>query len=59
MLRSLLAERFKLVVHNGNTPMPAFVLTTGKGAPKLKPAEGSGDADCKFQEPPENPAPAR
>ena len=57
MLRSLLADRFKLVVHNGSTPMPAFVLTTGKGAPKLKPAEGSGDADCKFQEPPQNPAP--
>jgi uncharacterized protein (TIGR03435 family) len=58
MLRSLLADRFKLVLHNGSQPLPAFVLTTGKGAPKLKPAEASGDGDCKFQEPPQNPTPA-
>jgi uncharacterized protein (TIGR03435 family) len=50
MLRSLLADRFKLVLHNGSQPLPAFVLTTGKGPPKLKPAEASGDSDCKFQE---------
>jgi uncharacterized protein (TIGR03435 family) len=57
MLQSLLADRFKLIVHNGSQPLPAFVLTTGKGPPKLKPAEASGDADCQFQAPPQNPAP--
>jgi uncharacterized protein (TIGR03435 family) len=57
MLQSLLADRFKLVFHNGSQPLPAFVLTTGKGSPKLKPAEASGDADCQFQAPPQNPEP--
>jgi uncharacterized protein (TIGR03435 family) len=57
MLQSLLADRFKLVIHNGTQPLPAFVLTTGKGPPKLKPAEASGDADCQFQAPPQNTAP--
>jgi uncharacterized protein (TIGR03435 family) len=57
MLRSLLADRFKLVLHNGSQPLPAFVLTTGKGPPKLKPAEASGDSDCKFQQQPQNPTP--
>ena len=57
MLQSLLADRFKLVLHNGSQPLPAFVLTTGKGTPKLKPAEASGDGDCRFQEPPQNPTP--
>jgi len=57
MLRSLLADRFKLVLHSGSQPLPAFVLTTGKGPPKLKPAEASGDGDCKFQEQPMNPTP--
>jgi uncharacterized protein (TIGR03435 family) len=57
MLRSLLADRFKLVLHNGSQPLPAFVLTAGKGPPKLKPAEAAGDSDCKFQQPPQNPAP--
>jgi uncharacterized protein (TIGR03435 family) len=56
MLRSLLADRFKLVTHNGSVPMPAFVLTAGKGPPKMKPAEDSGEGDCKYQEP-QNPAP--
>jgi uncharacterized protein (TIGR03435 family) len=31
MLRSLLQDRFKLVLHNGSKPLPAFVLSTGKG----------------------------
>jgi uncharacterized protein (TIGR03435 family) len=57
MLRSLLADRFKLVTHTGSAPMPAFVLTAGKGPPKMKQAEDSGEADCKYQEPPQNPTP--
>jgi uncharacterized protein (TIGR03435 family) len=57
MLRSLLADRFKLVVHTGDKPQPAYVLTVGKGKPKLKESDGSGEADCKDQDPPENAAP--
>jgi uncharacterized protein (TIGR03435 family) len=57
MLRSLLADRFKLVVHTGDKPQPAYVLTVGKGKPKLKESDGSGEADCKYQDPPENAAP--
>jgi uncharacterized protein (TIGR03435 family) len=55
MLRSLLQDRFKLVIHNGSKPLPAFVLTTGKGKPKMTEAEGSGDADCKYVD--QEPAP--
>lgn len=54
MLQSLLAERFKLVTHNGTAPMPAYVLTVGKGKPKLKEGDDSGKSDCKYQEPPKD-----
>jgi uncharacterized protein (TIGR03435 family) len=57
MLRSLLADRFKLVLHNGTQPLPAFVLTTGKGPTKLKPSEDSGGDDCRFLQQPQGPAP--
>jgi uncharacterized protein (TIGR03435 family) len=57
MLQTLLADRFKLVLHSGSQPLPAFVLTTGKGPLKLKPAEAPGDGECKFQEPAMNPTP--
>ncbi len=46
MLRSLLADRFKLVVHNGSKPMPAFVLSVGGGKPKLKEAEDTANSGC-------------
>src|SRR5580658_5429709 len=55
MLRSLLQDRFQLVIHDGSKPMPAFVLTIGKGKPKMTEAEGSGDADCKYVD--QKPAP--
>jgi len=47
MLQALLADRFKLVVHQDTRPKPAFVLTTAgpgkaKGELKLKEADGSG-----------------
>jgi uncharacterized protein (TIGR03435 family) len=54
MLRSLLAERFHLVVHNGTAPLPAFVLTAGKDKPKMKQASGTGDPRCEGQPPPPN-----
>jgi uncharacterized protein (TIGR03435 family) len=52
MLQALLAERFKLVVHNGTAPMPAYVLKLGKDKPKMKPADASGDARCDWVPPP-------
>jgi uncharacterized protein (TIGR03435 family) len=55
MLRSLLQDRFKLVIHNGTKPMPAFVLTTGKGALKMRQTKASGDSECKEQD--RRPAP--
>jgi uncharacterized protein (TIGR03435 family) len=49
MLRSLLADRFKLVLHSDTHPLPAFALTVGKGGnPKLREADGSGDSGCKY-----------
>ena len=35
MLQSLLADRFKLVLHKDTKPMPSYILTVG-GTPKLK-----------------------
>jgi uncharacterized protein (TIGR03435 family) len=47
MLQSLLADRFKLVAHKDTKPVPAFVLSLGKGKPKLKESDGSGDSGCR------------
>jgi uncharacterized protein (TIGR03435 family) len=56
MLRSLLADRFHLVVRPGAKPLPAYVLTAGK-SPKLKPtADPSAGSGCDFQPPPKGPA---
>ena len=48
MLRSLLEDRFHLVVRNETHPVPRFVWTVGKNGPKLKP--GSGDSGCQPQQ---------
>ena len=54
MLQSLLAERFKLVLHKGEAPMPAFLITAPGGKSKLKPAEeGEDHQDCKPSSTPE------
>lgn len=69
MLRALLADRFKLVTHSDTKPLPAFVLTVPKGAPKLKQADTSSDSSataqsgptmngCAFQQPPPNTPPS-
>ena len=50
MLKSLLAERFKLSVHEGTSPVPRYVLTVGKHGSKLKTAAGSGASDCQAQQ---------
>lgn len=47
MLRSLLAERFQLVVKNDTKPMPGFALTAAKGKPKLKESAGGGSPGCE------------
>ena len=55
MLQALLADRFKLVVHNDTKPMPGFVLSLGKGKPKLKEAADSEQPGCS--PPPQPPGP--
>lgn len=57
MLKSLLADRFKLVVSTGMKPLPAFVLRVAKTGPKLKPAaDTSAESGCRYQ-PPDPPPP--
>jgi len=55
MLRSLLADRFALVLHEGEIPMPAYVLTVGSNDKlKLQESEG-GSEDCVPAPPPDPP----
>ena len=49
MLRTLLAERFDLKVHNDSRPPPVFVLSAGTGRHKMKPTAG-GPAGCQPQQ---------
>lgn len=48
MVRTLLAERFKLTVHPGQRAMPAYVMTVGKQGPKLQQSEAAkpGEQRC-------------
>jgi len=57
MLQALLADRFQLKIHMDSKPMPVFVLSVGKGKPKLKEAEGSGNTGCQGQPQTDPPAP--
>jgi uncharacterized protein (TIGR03435 family) len=41
MLRTLLAERFKLAIHTDQKIMPAYALVLGKAGPKLQPSEAA------------------
>src|SRR5215510_181291 len=60
MLQSLLADRFKLVVHNDTKPVAGFVLSPGKSKHKLKEAEPSGKTGCQTQPvPPPPPTPGQ
>jgi uncharacterized protein (TIGR03435 family) len=45
MLQTLLAERFKLVVHKDTKVMPAYLLSVGSGVPKLKQVDATDAAD--------------
>ena len=58
MLRALLADRFKLVVRADTKAMPAYLLSVGKGEPKLKKAEPSEQSGCGFRAQSPQPAPA-
>jgi uncharacterized protein (TIGR03435 family) len=57
MLKTLLADRFQLAVHDDSRPIPAYAVKAGKH-PLLKPSDGSGDTGCKFTMPPPPPPPA-
>lgn len=57
MLRSLLKERFGLVVRNEERPVPRYVLSVGSGS-KLKPAANErGTPGCEAQPLPPGPPP--
>jgi uncharacterized protein (TIGR03435 family) len=50
MLRSLLADRFGLVIHEGTSPVPRYVLSIGKGGSKLRSSSGSEPPGCQAQQ---------
>ena len=57
MLQALLRERFNLVTHEGNAPMPAYVMKAQTGKIKLKEAQSTeGEGTCEPQPPPTNQA---
>ena len=45
MLKSLLIDRFKLITHTADRPVPVFLLTAGKN-PKLKDADPASRSEC-------------
>ncbi|SDF61255.1 TIGR03435 family protein [Terriglobus roseus] len=49
MLQSLLAERFGLVMHKGEAPLPAYVLTAPGGKTKMKQSPEDAERNCKPQ----------
>src|ERR1041385_121646 len=46
MMQSLLAERFKLVVHRDQKEMPVYALLVAKNGPKLKASQAE---DSEFK----------
>ncbi len=63
MLRTLLADRFKLVLHTDKRPLPAYVLSVGKASRLKRAAAPSAEASdnsflgCEYQQPAANSAP--
>lgn len=47
MMQTLLAERFKLACHKETKEMPAYVVTVGKGGPKMTPSDGEGELQMR------------
>jgi uncharacterized protein (TIGR03435 family) len=48
MVRAMLAERFKLKVHNEDRPVDVYALTVGKRGLKMKESAGDVRANCKI-----------
>jgi uncharacterized protein (TIGR03435 family) len=57
MLRPLLADRFKLAVHEDTRPLTAFAMTVIGGKPKMKEASGGAPPGCQPAPPPQSPEP--
>jgi uncharacterized protein (TIGR03435 family) len=56
MLRSLLADRFGLAIHEEKRPMPAYALEAGKGSAKMQASDGAESSGCRYVAQPQNPA---
>ena len=57
MLRPLLADRFKLTVHEDTRPLTAYAMTVVGGKPKMKEAAGGAPPGCQPAPPPQQPEP--
>jgi uncharacterized protein (TIGR03435 family) len=47
MLQTLLAERFKLLVHRESKPLPGYALVVARKGLKIKPVEGATGSSTK------------
>jgi uncharacterized protein (TIGR03435 family) len=54
MTRELLADRFKLRFHRASRELPAFIVSTGKTAPKLSPVKEGEVHGMSFERGPMN-----
>ena len=57
MLRSLLADRFHLVVKTASLPMPTYILSAGPGKPRMTQSEDTAEGACMPAPPAPNPPP--
>ena len=55
-MQAMLAQRFSLKIHKDSKELPGFVLSTGSGKPKMKPAaDAAASPNCQGQ--PQAPSP--
>ena len=57
MLQSLLADRFKLVVHDDTKALKGYALTFVKSTPQLKASKGAGESGCSHPQESQGAAP--
>jgi uncharacterized protein (TIGR03435 family) len=50
MMKALLGDRFRLVTHQEDKPMPAYVITLEKNAAPLARSAGGGTSQCHWTE---------